>query len=148
MPSDKHNSIMAISTGLLSLVINVPLSQDMPFCQLQQLQCFRHGSTKAYLCAPLHSIPFYLKVYGWQFSISSVWDLVNAKLAGDFLILFLLRMLPKSTENKALWYTVIKRCTHYFDWYLGHTIWQSKHFVFAVMAGLIVDMLFMLFSCS
>ena len=58
MPSNKHNSIMAVATGLISSLFNVTLSGDMPFCQLQQVQCLHHGSTKAHLCSPLSSIPF------------------------------------------------------------------------------------------
>jgi len=46
---------MATVTGLISL-INVVLSRDVPFCQMQQLQCLYHGSTKAYLCVPC--VPF------------------------------------------------------------------------------------------
>ena len=57
MPSDKRNSIMAIATGLISSLFNVTLSQDVPFCQLQQLQCSHHVFTINYLCSPLYSIP-------------------------------------------------------------------------------------------
>jgi len=58
MPSDKRNSIMAIAKGLISSLFNATLSGDVPFRQLQQLQCLHHGSTKAHLCSPLYSIPF------------------------------------------------------------------------------------------
>jgi len=37
MPSDKRNSIMAMVTGLIFSLINVALSEDVPFCQPQQL---------------------------------------------------------------------------------------------------------------
>ena len=56
MPSDKCNLIMAIATGLS--LFNVASSRDLLFCQLQQLQCLRHGSTKAYLCFLFCSISF------------------------------------------------------------------------------------------
>jgi len=49
MPSDKHNSIMATATGSISSHFNIASSGNVPFCQLQQLQCLHHGSTKAYL---------------------------------------------------------------------------------------------------
>ena len=58
MPSDKSNSIMAIATGLISSLFNVALFGDVPICQPQQLQCLYHGSTKAYSCSLLCSIPF------------------------------------------------------------------------------------------
>jgi len=48
MLSDKHNSIMGKARSLISLLVTS--SGDVPFCQLQQLQCLHHGSTKAYLC--------------------------------------------------------------------------------------------------
>jgi len=43
---------------LIFALIDVALSRDMSFHQLQQLQSLHHGSTKAYLCSPLFSIPF------------------------------------------------------------------------------------------
>jgi len=58
MPSDKRNLIMARAIGLIISLISVALSQDVPFCQPQQLQCLNHGSTKGYLCFPLFFIPF------------------------------------------------------------------------------------------
>jgi len=45
MPSDKHNSRTAWARDLFSSVINVALSQDVPFHQLQLLQCLHHGAT-------------------------------------------------------------------------------------------------------
>jgi len=60
MRSDKRNSIMAIATGLISSLFNVALSGDVPFRQPQQFQCLHHGSTKAFLCSLLYSIPFSL----------------------------------------------------------------------------------------
>ena len=63
MGSDKRNSTMAIATAtrLISSLINVVLSRDVPFCQPQQLQRLHHGSTKAYR-SPLCSIPFFTTV--------------------------------------------------------------------------------------
>ena len=58
MPSDKRNLIMAVTTGLISLLFNVASSGDMPFCQLQQLWYLHHGSNKAHLGSHLYSIPF------------------------------------------------------------------------------------------
>ena len=59
MPSGKHNSIIAMATGLIFSLINVTSSRDVPFRHPQQLQCLHHGSTKGYLCSPLFFIPFY-----------------------------------------------------------------------------------------
>jgi len=42
MPSDKHNSIMAIDFSLF----NIASSSDVYFCRLQQLQYLHHGTTK------------------------------------------------------------------------------------------------------
>jgi len=58
MPTDKHNSITAKAIGLISSLFNVASSRDVPFHQPLQLQCSYGGSTKAYLCSPLFSIPF------------------------------------------------------------------------------------------
>jgi len=58
MPSDKHNSIMAKATGLISSLFNIPSSGAATFHPPQQLQCLHHGSTEAYLCFALSSIPF------------------------------------------------------------------------------------------
>jgi len=55
MPSDKHNSRMARARDLISSLIKVTSSQDVPFHQLQQLQCLHHGATFKPLCAPIHS---------------------------------------------------------------------------------------------
>jgi len=51
--------ILATATGLISSLFNVASSQDVPFHQLQQLQCLHHGSNKAYLCSLLCSIPLF-----------------------------------------------------------------------------------------
>jgi len=45
MPSDKHNSRTARATDLISSLINVALSGDVPFHQLQLLQCLHQGAT-------------------------------------------------------------------------------------------------------
>ena len=45
--------------NLIFALFDVTLSRDMPFRQLQQLQRLHYGSTKAYLCSPLCSIPFF-----------------------------------------------------------------------------------------
>ena len=51
MPSDKHNLITTKVMGLVFALLDVALSQDVPFCQPHQLQCLYHWFTKAYLCS-------------------------------------------------------------------------------------------------
>jgi len=65
MPSDKHNSITAKAMGLISSLFNVASSRDVPFCQLLQLQCSHHGSTKVLLCFPLPR--------RWRFAVYTLW---------------------------------------------------------------------------
>jgi len=64
MLSDKHNSRVRDS---ISSLINVTLSQDMPFHQPQLLQCLHHGATFVPLCAPiLSSQPRKVMICGWH----------------------------------------------------------------------------------
>jgi len=53
MLSDKIYLRTALATGLIFLLINATSSQDVPFCQPQQLQCLHYGSTKGNFCSPL-----------------------------------------------------------------------------------------------
>ena len=53
MPSAKHNSAMERATGLISSLLNITSSQDMPFHQLQQLHSKHHGATFVLLCLPV-----------------------------------------------------------------------------------------------
>ena len=69
MPSDKHNSMMAIATGLISSLLNVASSRVVPFRQLQQLQCLHHGSTKAHLCS-LFLSPLLRR---WRLAVYALW---------------------------------------------------------------------------
>jgi len=45
MASDKHNSRTARARNLISSLISVDSSQDVPFHQLQLLQCLHQGAT-------------------------------------------------------------------------------------------------------
>jgi len=69
---------MAIATGLISSLFNVALSIDVPFCQLQQLQCLHHGSKKltfVLLCTPfLSPLPRNITICGTH-TMASVQDL-------------------------------------------------------------------------
>ena len=64
MPSDKRN---LITTKAISSLFNIALSRDVPFHQLQQLQCSHHGSTKQ---APV--FPYSSKNLKRYFSCSSL----------------------------------------------------------------------------
>jgi len=55
MPSDKHNSRTARARDLISSLINVALSWDVPFHQPQQLQCLHHGATFVPFWSPILS---------------------------------------------------------------------------------------------
>ena len=55
MSSDQHNLRMARVRDLISSLINVTLSRDVPFYQPQQLQCLHHGDTFVPLCVPILS---------------------------------------------------------------------------------------------
>jgi len=45
MPSAKHNSIMERAMGLISSLLDIASSREMPFHQPQQLHSKHHGAT-------------------------------------------------------------------------------------------------------
>ena len=53
MPSDKHNSRTARARYLISSLINVASSRDVPFNQPQLLQCLHQGVTFVPLWSPI-----------------------------------------------------------------------------------------------
>jgi len=61
MPSDKHNSRTARARDLISSLINVASSRDVPFHQPQLLQCLHQGATFVHLWS---SIFFFTTAYG------------------------------------------------------------------------------------
>ena len=155
MPSDKHNSIMGIITALTPSLLDVASSQDVSFYQPQQLHCLHHGSTETYLCSPLCSIPFSLTmkvmIYGTHVMLW-LWceTRVNAELARALLMLFLAwniaqhvrRARSDSKRSNTPWpsdtptfKSINEACTL-----------TIEHTVFSMMAGLIVELVFMLFS--
>ena len=155
MPSEKHNSIMGIITALTPSLLDVASSQDVSFYQPQQLHCLHHGSTETYLCSPFCSIPFSLTM---KVTICGthvmLWlrceTRVNAELAGVLLTLFLAWNIAQHVKRAR---SDLKR---------SNTPWPSdtptfksineactltiKHTVFSMMAGLIVEIVFVLFS--
>jgi len=53
MPSDKHNSRTAGARDLISSLINIASSRDVPFHQPQLLQCLHQGATFVPLWSPI-----------------------------------------------------------------------------------------------
>jgi len=154
MPSDKHNLITTIATALISSLFNVVSSGDVSFHQPRQLRCLHHGSTKAYLCSPLYSIPFSFTVQVTicgTFVMASVRDLGKCSASKvRFLRYCLLGMLARHSKswkrNEARKDTLCKGDTSTFISIIGECALTITHSVFSVMAGLIVEMLFMQFS--
>jgi len=60
MPSDKHTLRTAGARDLISSLINVALSRDVSFYQLQQLQCLHRGATFEPLCVPILSTQLHI----------------------------------------------------------------------------------------
>jgi len=86
MPLDKHNSRMARARDLMSSLINVASSQNVPFHQPQQLQCLHHGATFVLLWSPiLSSQPREVTIWG-RHIMASVQD---TKVTEPLLILCL-----------------------------------------------------------
>jgi len=70
-PSHKHNWRTARATDLISSLINVALSRDVPFHHLQLLQCLYHGATFVPLWFPiLSSQPCKVIIYSRHATIS------------------------------------------------------------------------------
>jgi len=133
MPLDKHNSRTARARDLISSLINVASSWDVPFHQWQELQCLHHGATFVPLWSPiLSSQPCKVMICG-RHVMASVQDI---KIAGALLIL-------------CLAYYVMKRVWHCWNWdvmaFTYRECFTSVFSVFSVMAGWIAEMLFMLF---
>jgi len=81
MPSDKHNSRTTRATDFISSLINITSSRDVPFHQLQQLQCLHHGATFVPLCATVLSSP---SIFGRHVMVS----LRDIKIAETLLTAF------------------------------------------------------------
>jgi len=140
MPSVKHNSRAARARDLISSLINVALSRDVPFHQLQQLQCLHHGATFVPLWSPiLSSQPLKGTIRG-RHVMASVRDI---QIAEAFLTL-------------CLAYYVIKRVRHFWNrgamafkyWDMGCAFHEYRVCIFSIfstMAGWIAEILFMLF---
>ena len=153
MPSDKHNPITARAMDFIFALIGIVLSQDVPFRQPQQLQHLHHGFIKAYLC--FHRAPFLSPLpRRWRFVVRALWlqceTCASAVLAGALLKLFFawnvaLRVLRAGSEMKhsdAPW----SSNTPTFKLITGAHTLMIRHSIFPIIAELIVEILFMLFS--
>jgi len=56
MPSDKHNLRTARARDLISSLISITSSGDVPFHQPQLLQCLHHGAAFEPHCVPILSL--------------------------------------------------------------------------------------------
>jgi len=117
MPSDKHNSRMARARDLISSLINIASSRDMPFHQLQELQCLHQGATFVPLWSPiLSSQPHRVTICG-RHKMASVQDI---KIDEALLVL-------------CLAYYVMKKVRHCWNWDvmafthrdMGHTFHEN-----------------------
>jgi len=79
MPSDKHNSRTARARDLISSPMNVASSRDVPFHQLQLLQCLQQGATLYPFDLPYFSSqPCKVTICG-KHVMASVWDIKFAE---------------------------------------------------------------------
>ena len=114
MPSDKHNST-ARARNLISSLINVALSQDVPFHQLQLLQCLHQGATFVSLWSPILSSQLRKVTICNRRIMASVRD---TKIAETLLVL-------------CLAYYVMKRVRHCWNWgvmaFTYRDMWHAFH---------------------
>ena len=109
MPPDKHNSRTARARDLISSLINIALSWDVPFHQLQQLQCLHHGATFVPLCVHILSSPPRKVTICGRHLMASVRDIKDRR--GTSHTMPLLTMLWNEfdiAEIEALWLSCIK----------------------------------------
>ena len=114
MPSDKHNSRKARARDLdfftrardlISSLINVASSWDVPFHQPQELQCLYHGATFVPLWSPIFSSqPCKVMIWG-RHVLASIPDM---KIAEALLILCLAYaiLFPCYCEHHKLWFVM------------------------------------------
>jgi len=143
-PSDKRNSIMAIATGLISSLFNVTSSGDVPFCQLQQLQWFSSS-----MVLPKITLVFPL-AWRWRFVVHALWlrckASVSAEPAGALQTLFFawnaVQHIRTTRSKTKPWPSDTPTLILINEAHLNNPIFC----IFSVMAGLIVGILFVLFS--
>ena len=120
-----------------------------------QPQCLHHGFTRASLCSPLYILQFILHYHvgddlWYTHIIASVQDLSKCSARRNTSYAFLcLKCYPKCLkwlQNEASWYTMTRKWhTHFYTDNWG-VHFDDQHSVFSVLAGLLIEMLFTLFS--
>ena len=109
MPSDKHNSRTARAKDLISSLINVALSWDVPFHQPQQLQCLHHGTTFVPLWSPILSSQLHKVTICGGHIMASVRDI----------------QIAEALLTLCLAYYVMKRVRHRWNWgIVAFTYWD------------------------
>ena len=137
MSSNKHNVRTDRARDLISLLINIALFQDVPFHQLQQLQCLLNGAN----FVPLWSSNLFSQPCKVTICVRHVMASVHARHKDHWGTSHTMPYLLGYETNS----TLLKlRC------YGFHVSRYGAHFtsifsVFSVMAGWIVEMLSMLF---
>ena len=98
MLSDKHDNLRtARARNLISLLINVALSQDAPFQQTQQLQFLHHGATIETLCDPIFSSQ--LRIRRWRFAASVMASVQDTNIAEILITAIMSSTLLKSRHH-------------------------------------------------
>jgi len=152
MLSSKHNSIMAITTGLISSLFNVASSEDMSFVNRScSNACILILPKLTFVILLLHFfLPYHIGDNLWYarygFSVR-----VSAEQIGALFASFYAWNVSQTFEDLEAAQSIMIPCvvvTHpllyvSITWVCTLTI---MHFIFSVMTGLIVEMLFMLFS--
>ena len=98
MPLDKHNLRTARARDLISSLIKVSLSRDVPFYQPQELQCLHHGATFLLLWSPILSLQPCKVTICSRHVMASVRDIAEA-----LLILYLAYYVMKQVRHSWNW---------------------------------------------
>jgi len=118
MPSDKYNSRTARARDLISSQINVTLSRDVSFHQLQELQCSHQGATFVPLWSPIlfFTTAFIKVTICGRHVMASVRDI---KITEALLILCLAYYVMKWVQHS--WHWSVMAFTY---WDMGHSFYE------------------------
>ena len=147
--SDKCNSIMAITTGLISSLINVASFLDMPFAN--RSACIMVVPSLLLFSFGLYSFLHYNASDNLQYThygFSAQLGLVQSQ-QWFFLRYSPLRMFPKVLKvagNETQSNSKIKQHIHFIRLIVKACVLTIKHSVFSIMTGLIVELFF--FVCN
>ena len=117
MPSDKHNSRTAWARDLISSLINVASSRDVPFHQPQQLQCLHHGATFVPLWSPILSLQLCKVTICGSLIMASVWDI---NITESLLILCLAYYVMKRVQHWGIMAFMYRDMGHAFHEHILH----------------------------